>query len=835
MDPPGRAHEWEDFGMKARMLMLALVMLAALAFGATAFGAAAFARSGLVASFATARSRPASESFNGRSSVVTIRRSKGLELSRAMTLEARVRPSSRLSGRRDIVVKTRRGGKFPWGVELRDGVPDVYATIGGHSLVVRGSSALALRKWFSVEASYDGRRLRLYVDGRLLASRSARGRLGRSRGPVQVGGDSVSGRHFRGLIDDVRVYDRALPIPPLTGQAQPPTTTSTSAPANTNLPSIGGTAVEGDTLTANPGSWSNGTTGYTYQWEDCSASGASCSNISGATATTYVLEAGDAGDTIRVVVWATNASARASATSTATGVVRSSGSTAIYYMGQSAAGSANGSSCANQEPASWFDASSHWGSGTGKIGPGDVVDVCGTVTSPLTAYGSGTSGSPIAIVWQPGAALSEPYCPGSGCFNTNGHSYLMLNGRSDGVIQSTSNGTLLADHNGNAVGILALDCAGCTIENLTIADMYVHYYNAKTHPTDTKGGGTGINISGSDATIAGNTIHDTDNGIFAQWNATDSDDRIDANQIYNINGGILLAPNQTGGSIGPLYINNNTIENFGNWDDSSFDYHHDGIHCYTGAGAIEAHYNDVYIYDNAFGGVTDVNLSDADSMLILQSDNAGSECANSTSPFYIFDNVFQTTYAAGSALGYIDNGLLDTSSGHPYVFNNTLVGGQAPGGSTIYQAGGSANPGGATSVEFENNALSTADQLMNICDAKSTVEDGCTGAAAKVFSSGYPDYNLYAAGGPDAFECGSTDDAFTAFGAWRSCIGADSHSATASSLDLNGNGSPRSGSPVIGAGKNLTSLCTGALVPLCSDIDGTPRPATGAWDAGAYQ
>jgi len=215
--------------------MLALVMLAALAFGATAF-----AGSGLVASFATGGSaRPVSVSFNGRSSVVTIRRSKGLELSRAMTLEARVRPSSRLLGRRDIVVKTRRGGEFPWGVELRDGVPDVYATIGGHSLVVSGSSALALREWLFVVATYDGRRLRLYVDGRLLASRSARGRLSRSRGPVQVGGDSILGRHFRGLIDDVRVYDRAVPIaePNVASTATPvrPPGTPTLGSADANL------------------------------------------------------------------------------------------------------------------------------------------------------------------------------------------------------------------------------------------------------------------------------------------------------------------------------------------------------------------------------------------------------------------------------------------------------------------------------------------------------------------------------------------------------------------------------------------------------------------------
>jgi hypothetical protein len=34
---------------------------------------------------------------------------------------------------------------------------------------------------------------------------------------------------------------------------------------------------------------------------------------------------------------------------------------------------------------------------------------------------------------------------------------------------------------------------------------------------------------------------------------------------------------------------------------------------------------------------------------------------------------------------------------------------------------------------------------------------------------------------------------------------------------------------------NLTSLCSGNLVPLCTDVNGNPRPSTGGWQAGAYQ
>jgi hypothetical protein len=77
-------------------------------------------------------------------------------------------------------------------------------------------------------------------------------------------------------------------------------------PADTSAPSISGTASEGQTLTESHGVWSNSPIAYTYQWEDCDFSGASCSAISGATGQTYTLTAADVGHTIRVQEVASN-------------------------------------------------------------------------------------------------------------------------------------------------------------------------------------------------------------------------------------------------------------------------------------------------------------------------------------------------------------------------------------------------------------------------------------------------------------------------------------------------------------------------------------------------
>jgi Concanavalin A-like lectin/glucanases superfamily len=93
-------------------------------------------------------------------------------------------------------------------------------------------------------------------------------------------------------------------------------------PNNQSLPTISGTAQQGQTLTGSPGTWS-GTDpiSYAYQWRRCNSSGASCSNISAATNQTYTLTSADTANTIRLVVTASNSAGSSSATSAATAVV----------------------------------------------------------------------------------------------------------------------------------------------------------------------------------------------------------------------------------------------------------------------------------------------------------------------------------------------------------------------------------------------------------------------------------------------------------------------------------------------------------------------------------
>ena len=88
------------------------------------------------------------------------------------------------------------------------------------------------------------------------------------------------------------------------------------------------------------------------------------------------------------------------------------------YIAQNAVGSGNGSSCANAKAVSFFNTAANWGAAATQIGPGTTVHLCGTISSQLTARGSGASGSPITILFESAAKISLPACDSTnGCLS----------------------------------------------------------------------------------------------------------------------------------------------------------------------------------------------------------------------------------------------------------------------------------------------------------------------------------------------------------------------------------------------------------------------------------
>ena len=107
-------------------------------------------------------------------------------------------------------------------------------------------------------------------------------------------------------------------------QAASPATSLIGAllPSNTGLPSITGSLIDGQLLSAATGSWSGtAPVSYAYQWQLCNSAGEACKDIAGAIESTLSLLSGEVGSTVRVVVTATNSAGSTQATSAATSLV----------------------------------------------------------------------------------------------------------------------------------------------------------------------------------------------------------------------------------------------------------------------------------------------------------------------------------------------------------------------------------------------------------------------------------------------------------------------------------------------------------------------------------
>lgn len=76
-----------------------------------------------------------------------------------------------------------------------------------------------------------------------------------------------------------------------------------ATPVNTALPVVSGTTAVGAILACTTGTWT-GATSFTYQWQRATTSGGTYTDIAGATASTYLLAAGDTGYYIRCAVTA---------------------------------------------------------------------------------------------------------------------------------------------------------------------------------------------------------------------------------------------------------------------------------------------------------------------------------------------------------------------------------------------------------------------------------------------------------------------------------------------------------------------------------------------------
>jgi len=156
---------------------------------------------------------PYAVEFNGTSSHISIPPAESLVITAEITVEAWIKAEPNLYSQHHIVSKV--AGEFlTWALMVDQMSPVFMITVEGEQRYAKPEKFfLKPGVWYYVAGTYDGRELKLYVDGEEVFKVSAVGTMADSKGTLFLGGSPVLGQcFFKGLIDDVRVRGESLPV-----------------------------------------------------------------------------------------------------------------------------------------------------------------------------------------------------------------------------------------------------------------------------------------------------------------------------------------------------------------------------------------------------------------------------------------------------------------------------------------------------------------------------------------------------------------------------------------------------------------------------------------------
>jgi len=162
------------------------------------------------ATWATAGKFGKALSFNGTSSMVTVNNAAALGLGTGMTLEAWVNPTT-LTNWRTVLLKEQTASNLAYALYANTDTNRPAGNVfTAAETDTRGTAKLATGAWSHLAATYDGATLKLYVNGTLVSSKAATGAIQAGTRALRIGGNAIWSEWFQGLIDEVRVYNRAL-------------------------------------------------------------------------------------------------------------------------------------------------------------------------------------------------------------------------------------------------------------------------------------------------------------------------------------------------------------------------------------------------------------------------------------------------------------------------------------------------------------------------------------------------------------------------------------------------------------------------------------------------
>lgn len=148
--------------------------------------------------------------FDGVNDMVSVPDAAALDLASGMTVEAWVNPSVSANWRTIVLKEAINELSYALYSSDNNTRPGAWIQLGGSSFSAIPSTTVSVGTWTHLAGTYDGSVIRLFVNGSQVATRTAAGTIGASANPLRIGGNTVWGEYFAGLIDEIRLYDRAL-------------------------------------------------------------------------------------------------------------------------------------------------------------------------------------------------------------------------------------------------------------------------------------------------------------------------------------------------------------------------------------------------------------------------------------------------------------------------------------------------------------------------------------------------------------------------------------------------------------------------------------------------
>ncbi len=153
-------------------------------------------------------------SFDQINDYLSLANSSSLDISgNAMTMSMWIDPGS-VSGDSTVLGKFWNAGMtspfYQYGLELSNGKPQFYIGTAAGLTGAGMDTALVLNQWSHIAIVFNGSQALFYLNGALVSSKPLNVSLTARGRPLNMGADADPWQFYKGILDNVRIYNRAL-------------------------------------------------------------------------------------------------------------------------------------------------------------------------------------------------------------------------------------------------------------------------------------------------------------------------------------------------------------------------------------------------------------------------------------------------------------------------------------------------------------------------------------------------------------------------------------------------------------------------------------------------